>query len=384
MNFKSFIATASLLILATASLARAGLTDRKGIWDLNGNLAGYWPCYAPLDASTLTSGTDYSFGSDGAGYQFLQTQIFATSARRLTVPNPSGPNGGPGATRTNQWTVVMDVKFDALQPYAGLLQLDPANALDVSMYVFSTNNVTGTLTSGIGALSTSGAIAVNTWQRLAITCSNNGAGGATSVQFYLNGSPNGVPRASTFDGPFSLRPTFHLFSDNNAELKPAKLGSLGLWGEALSGADIASLGGPSATGILPPGLTDPLCPTGLAIPWSTLDGGGARSTGGLWTLTGTIGQPDATASKSSGGAYAVQGGFWPGQVVLPGGPVLSFTQMTATQVTVSWTAAAAGQKLQYSTDLVTWTDLVTGISGASSFAWPLASGRRYYFRLHPQ
>lgn len=123
-------------------------------------------------------------------------------------------------------------------------------------------------------------------------------------------------------------------------------------------------------------------------PWSitssTLDAGGARSTGGAWTLTGTIGQPDAAAVKSTGGAYAAQGGFWPGQVALPGGPILSFTQMTATQVTVSWTAAAAGQKVQYSTNLVNWTDHVTGITGASSFAWPLASGRRYYFRLQPQ
>ena len=123
-------------------------------------------------------------------------------------------------------------------------------------------------------------------------------------------------------------------------------------------------------------------------PWSikssTMDGGGARSAGGAWTLTGTIGQPDATAVKSTGGTFAVQGGFWPGQVALPDGPVLSFTQMTATQVTVSWTAAAAGQKVQYSTNLVNWTDHVTGITGASSFAWPLASGRRYYFRLQPQ
>jgi len=44
--------------------------------------------------------------------------------------------------------------------------------------------------------------------------------------------------------------------------------------------------------------------------WSTIDGGGGRSSGGPYTLTGTIGQPDA--AWSSGGQYELLGGFWPG------------------------------------------------------------------------
>lgn len=43
--------------------------------------------------------------------------------------------------------------------------------------------------------------------------------------------------------------------------------------------------------------------------WSKIDGGG-RSTGGPYTLTGTIGQPDAAYSR--GGNYELLGGFWPG------------------------------------------------------------------------
>ena len=49
------------------------------------------------------------------------------------------------------------------------------------------------------------------------------------------------------------------------------------------------------------------------ISWSTIDGGGGRSSGGPYTLTGTIGQPDA--AWSSGGQYELLGGF------LPGGPL---------------------------------------------------------------
>jgi hypothetical protein len=44
--------------------------------------------------------------------------------------------------------------------------------------------------------------------------------------------------------------------------------------------------------------------------WYTIDGGGGRSSGGPYTLTGTIGQPDAAYSR--GGNYELLGGFWPG------------------------------------------------------------------------
>jgi hypothetical protein len=46
------------------------------------------------------------------------------------------------------------------------------------------------------------------------------------------------------------------------------------------------------------------------ITWSTVDGGGGQSNGGPYTLTGTIGQPDA--AYSAGGRYELLGGFWPG------------------------------------------------------------------------
>jgi len=46
------------------------------------------------------------------------------------------------------------------------------------------------------------------------------------------------------------------------------------------------------------------------IDWSTIDGGGGRSSGGTYVLTGTIGQPDA--AYSAGGQYELLGGFWPG------------------------------------------------------------------------
>ncbi len=51
------------------------------------------------------------------------------------------------------------------------------------------------------------------------------------------------------------------------------------------------------------------------VPWWTIDGGGGTSSGGIYTLSGTIGQPDAGAAMS-GGIYSLSGGFWAGA----GGP----------------------------------------------------------------
>jgi len=42
--------------------------------------------------------------------------------------------------------------------------------------------------------------------------------------------------------------------------------------------------------------------------WWTVDGGGGTSTGGSYTLSGTIGQPDA--GVLGGGTYTLIGGFW--------------------------------------------------------------------------
>ncbi len=115
---------------------------------------------------------------------------------------------------------------------------------------------------------------------------------------------------------------------------------------------------------------------------STFDAGGQTSSGGVWRLTGTIGQPDATAGKSTGGSLAVQGGFWPGVLTEPGGPKLTITPLGTTRFTLAWTGEASGYKLQHSTNMLTWSDTTgTGIVAAGSHIWSLVSGPRYYFRL---
>jgi hypothetical protein len=56
-----------------------------------------------------------------------------------------------------------------------------------------------------------------------------------------------------------------------------------------------------------------------AVQHWTVDGGGGRSSGGTFAISGTIAQADADPLQpSSGGSYAITGGFWPG--LTPGDP----------------------------------------------------------------
>jgi hypothetical protein len=48
------------------------------------------------------------------------------------------------------------------------------------------------------------------------------------------------------------------------------------------------------------------------LEWTTIDAGGGTSSGGEYTLTGTIGQHDA-GTLMTGENFSLTGGFWPGR-----------------------------------------------------------------------
>ena len=55
----------------------------------------------------------------------------------------------------------------------------------------------------------------------------------------------------------------------------------------------------------------------LSANWYTVDGGGGTCSGGAptfrtFTISGTIGQPDAGTMTGGGGTFTLLGGFWPG------------------------------------------------------------------------
>jgi hypothetical protein len=99
-----------------------------------------------------------------------------------------------------------------------------------------------------------------------------------------------------------------------------------------------------------------------SINWYTVDGGGGTSTGGVYTLSGTIGQPEA--ATLSGGSYTLAGGFWALPVAVPieGAPILTIAPAAPWFATISWAPVTPGFVLQETLSLspANWTNSPSG------------------------
>ena len=113
-----------------------------------------------------------------------------------------------------------------------------------------------------------------------------------------------------------------------------------------------------------------------SLDWFTIDGGGGTSTGGSYSLSGTIGQPDA--GTMTGGNYSLTGGFWSIEAVnAPGLPRLLITP-AGNNVTISWTPSSPGFVLQGNGGLTaaSWADAPSGSTNPISV--PASAAARFY------
>ena len=127
-----------------------------------------------------------------------------------------------------------------------------------------------------------------------------------------------------------------------------------------------------------------------SIDWSTIDGGGGTSTGGVYSVTGTIGQPDA--GKMSGGNYTLDGGFWGiiAAVQTPGAPLLTITlNSQLSTITLSWPSPSSGFTLQQNTNSVSsvnWSNVLTTPSDDGTTKTLIVNppaGNRFYRLFKP-
>jgi hypothetical protein len=117
-----------------------------------------------------------------------------------------------------------------------------------------------------------------------------------------------------------------------------------------------------------------------SIDWFSVDGGGRTSTGGVYSVSGTIGQPDA--GKSTGGNFSIDGGFWSIVAVqTPGLPRL-FIQQIGGGVRVYWPTNAIGFILDQSPTVTgTWSQVsfpYTTNATDISITVPSPSGNKFY------
>ncbi len=131
-------------------------------------------------------------------------------------------------------------------------------------------------------------------------------------------------------------------------------------------------------------------PAQVSLDWWSVDGGGGQSTGGAFTVAGTVGQPDA--GRMSGGSFSLDGGFWGGIAAIqtPVAPWLSIVH-TPGQITVAWPRPAEGWLLDWAPDIaspslaIPWTlvPVAQYQTNATHIFLPVTSvpGSRAFFRL---
>lgn len=123
----------------------------------------------------------------------------------------------------------------------------------------------------------------------------------------------------------------------------------------------------------------------FSIDWSKISGGGGTSTGGVFQVTGTIGQADA-GGPMTGGNFSLTGGFWSlvSAVQTAGTPPLTITH-AANTVRVSWPATGT-YTLQQNSDVAAaagWATsgyTVTTANGTNSATFIPGPGK-LFFRL---
>jgi hypothetical protein len=114
----------------------------------------------------------------------------------------------------------------------------------------------------------------------------------------------------------------------------------------------------------------PLQAQQYSIDWYKVSGGGGTSTNGPYSVSGTIGQPDA-GGPMTGGSYSLTGGFWAliSVAQTPGAPTL-YISHSGNTVTIYW-QDVSGWSLQQN------NNLSNSASWSVNSSWTTSSGTNY-------
>jgi hypothetical protein len=123
-----------------------------------------------------------------------------------------------------------------------------------------------------------------------------------------------------------------------------------------------------------------------SIDWYKIAGGGGTSSGGNFSISGTIGQHDAGLQQMSGGNYSLTGGFWSLYAIqTPGLPGLAIVFISPNSVKISWPNTGS-YTLQMNSNLTptSWIGYggsIATANGTNSVTISPSAGN-LFFRLH--
>ena len=131
------------------------------------------------------------------------------------------------------------------------------------------------------------------------------------------------------------------------------------------------------------------CAQTYSIDWFTIDGGGGTSTGGVYSVSGTVGQPDA--GKMSGGAFTLEGGFWAIDAVVQvaGSPTLRIARTDTNNLVIAWPLTVGTFQLQQNPAFgtVNWSNVnssVTVVGAENQVLVPKTLLGNKFYRLQSQ
>jgi hypothetical protein len=116
----------------------------------------------------------------------------------------------------------------------------------------------------------------------------------------------------------------------------------------------------------------------FTIGWYKIAGGGGASSGGVYSVNGTIGQADAGAMSGEG--YALEGGFWSVLAAeqTPSPPPLTLQETATNTLVISWPATAGNWVLQSATGMLgPWSNVTIPavlVNGTMQVVLPVPEG----------
>ncbi|MFN7138344.1 MAG: hypothetical protein ACK4UN_03280 [Limisphaerales bacterium] len=121
-----------------------------------------------------------------------------------------------------------------------------------------------------------------------------------------------------------------------------------------------------------------------AINWSRIASGGGTSSGGNFSVSGTIGQSDV--GRITGGNFRIESGYWSvlSAVQMPGAPILSIKVMDGT-VYLTWPGDAPGYVVEQASavDGEKWSSVAEtpSLKDGMYAVTLLVTGGNQFFRL---
>jgi len=196
-------------------------------------------------------GTTTSFGIpniNGVPAKVLKYDGAVNNQIGFIMKHGAVPNGGPTATKVNQWTLVMDIMIPNTSgvTYFSFVQIDNlANSNDGDLFA---NFNGGTAGLGIsGSYPKNPPVVAGQWHRITFAVD-----AASTISKYVDGVKTADQTGwsgAGFDGRHAMFPTALLFADEDGESQLAYINSIQFRNYKLSDAGVAALGGPSADGI---------------------------------------------------------------------------------------------------------------------------------------